>query len=315
MRFFLYGALFSVFVLVARAAQWSPEDYEIFRLNDEIKKDLGDDINLYSWFDLPNGPKSTLKQIQKAIRQKSRELHPDKLGAVTSKVRKAAEARYQRLSVAGNIIRDATSKKRYDFFLSKGFPKLKGSSYLYSRFRPGLLFTLVMLYLIVGALHYVAMKINRREEHKRVANFRANIKKQAWGGSLLPPADGSDRRVSAEGSDRTFVVKPSGRVYFEDEESKDVLHLFDECQINLEPGFKESLLYLVPCWVFNYTIGRATGKLIDTSIDFEYDESEDTSNNEKEGPTKSKKKTQRGEKVLLPNGKVVYGRSSANKRR
>lgn len=315
MRFLLYGVLLSVFALVARASQWSSEDYEIFRLNDEIKKDLGEAINLYSWFDLPNGPKSTLKQIQKAIRQKSRELHPDKLGNVAPKLKKAAEARYQRLSVAGNIIRDASSKKRYDFFLNKGFPKLKGSSYLYSRFRPGLLFTLVMLYLIISALHYVAMKINRREEHKRVANFRATIKKQAWGGSLLPPTDGSDRKVSVEGSDRTFVVKPTGKVYFEDDEVKGGLHLFDECQINLEPGFKESLIYLAPCWAYNQTLGRATGKIIDTSIDFEYEDSDDNSSDEKDGPKKSKKKIQRGEKVLLPNGKVVYGRSSGSKRK
>ena len=64
------------------------------------------------------------------------------------------------------------------------------------------------------------------------------IKTQAWNGSQIPPADGSDRKLVNEANGKEFLVKPDGSVWLlEDNEQ----HLIDENEINIHPGFKDSL--------------------------------------------------------------------------
>lgn len=298
--------LLYVLFVVTLALCWSPQDYEIFSLNDKIHNDVGKNVTFYSWLNLTQGPKSSLQDISKAYRKKSRQLHPDKFHKAPKGVRKLMEERYQRLSLVGNILRDQSLKKRYDYFYSNGFPKWKGTGYYYSRFRPGVILTLVCLYVLVGIFHYFSIKINRGQQYKRLVLLKLDIKNQAWNGSILPPSDGSDRKVVNPMSGKEFIVHNSGEVSVVEKNGDDtVLHLFDENQINSTAGFRDTLFYKLAVFVYNQSFGRVLGPIVPPQPQPPAQKLQES------GPqTSSKPKTKKnkGEKIELPNGKVIYGR-------
>lgn len=296
--------IFACFACFAVASSWSPEDYEIFGLNDKIQQDLGEETTFYSWLQLPQGPRATVQDITKAYRKISRQLHPDKFSGSTRKVKNDAEERFQRLSRVGSILRDQSLRKRYDYFLSKGFPKWKGTGFYYTRFRPGFILTLLLVFILISAFHFIALKINRKQDFKRLEDLRLTIKRQAWG-SQIPPLDGSDRKLNDGGSGKTFLVKATGDVFLvELTKEGENLILIDENDINLNPGVKESLIFKLPSKVWNASAGRLFGQ-IDTAVYFEREHVEAVSS---AVPEKKVKKKARGAKVELPNGKVVFGR-------
>lgn len=311
MKVFGVIAAFLATLSVVLAVNWSPEDYEIFSLNDKIKQDLGTATTFYSWLGLDTG--ATLKDITKAYRKKSRALHPDKFSG-SRKLKKQAEERFQRLSLVGNILRDQSLRKRYDYFLAKGFPVWKDTGYFYSKFRPGFFLTVGIIFILVSLLHMVALRINRKQDYKRVSELKHQIKQQAWGGSMIPPADGSDRKVMNEANGRLFLVLVDGSVNLidTDENENQILMPLDENDINVTPGFKESLFYKVPCGIWNLTIGKLTSKTIDTSVTYENPNKKSTPAAESKKP--AVKKAPRGEKIELPNGKVIYGRANGKTR-
>lgn len=251
-----------------------------------------------------------MQEINKAYRKMSRELHPDKFGKKSRSQKKKAEERFQRLSLVGNILRDNSLKQRYDFFLDKGFPKWKGTGYYYSRFRPGLLFAFVVLYVIVSALQFVSLKISRKQDYRRIINLKLEIKTQAWGGSFIPPSDGSARKVQGpNGMD--FMVSPVGEISLlqQDENGDALLIPLDENDIDLNPGFRLSYFYKLPAGLWNITLGKLTGYKIDTEEVYYNPKKKALEKIDPETSNKSKRKTApRGEKVELPNGKVIYTR-------
>ncbi|KAK8442231.1 hypothetical protein ACI3LY_002005 [Candidozyma auris] len=306
MKFFNF--FFVAFCAALVAANWSKEDYEIFSLNDRIKKDLGENTDFYSWLELPKGPKSSLEEITKAYRKLSRKIHPDKFSGKSKKLKKKAEERFQRLSLVGNILRSNELRRRYDYFYSKGFPKWKGTGYYYSRFRPGIVMTLLFLFFLISGFHFIALKISRKQDFKRIVTMKEEVKAQAWNNSPIPPADGSDRKVEAPNG-VSFHVSNTGEVsIIESENGSRVLIPVDENEINLNPGFKESLIFKLPAKLWNVSLGKLSGKYVNTTVTF----SNSTAEKEKlrpqseEKPTK-KRKT-RGERLELPNGKVIYSK-------
>lgn len=297
--------LFLTVLVTFVTANWSPEDYEIFSLNDKVKQDLGDETTFYSWLGL-SSIKATTAEINKAYRKLSRNLHPDKAPRVH---RKQAEERFQRLSLVGNILKDQSLRKRYDYFLAKGFPKWKGTGYFYSKFRPGFVFTITLLFLLVSGFHYASLAINRKQDIKRIVDLKLQLKNQAWGGSLVPPSDGSDRKVYNELNGKTFIVAADGNVYLEDNSS---LLLLNENSVRTVPHFKESFLFRLPAYLWNISGGKITGLLINTEVEEPVVEEPIAAEDNK---LKKKKKSQRGDKIELPNGKVIYGRSSGQSTR
>ncbi|KAI5962317.1 uncharacterized protein KGF55_003393 [Candida pseudojiufengensis] len=288
--------LLLIFTFITIVLAWSPEDYEIFKLNDKVRQTIGPETTFYTWLNLINGPKSTSQEIKKAYRNLSKSLHPDKLNFKSSKERKKAEEKYAILSSVNNILRDASRKERYDYFIAKGFPKWKSTGYFYSKFRPGLLLTIFFVYLLISLLHFFALKINRKQNFKRIANLKDEIKTQAWGGSKVAPLDGSDRRLTNE-TGKIFLVKNNGDVFIEDGEET---HLIDENEINLNPGFKDSLIFKLPAKLYNLTFGKVF-KPIDMTITYNKPVNE-------EPEIEKKKKKSKGKKLELPNGKIVYSR-------
>lgn len=300
-----------LFFSVGRASPWSASDYEIFKLNDKVKEDLGKDTTFYSWLNLPKGPKSSYEEINQAYRKLSKRIHPDRFAGKSKKLRKQAEEKFQRFSLVGNILRDRALKKRYDYFLDKGFPKWKGTGYYYSKFRPGVALTIGLLFVIAGVLQFVALKINRKQDYKRVKGLREEIKRQAWGGSTIPPTDGLDRKISNQMTGKDFIIKADGNVYYVDTDEKGNQSLFevDENDVNVNLSYKESILFKMPAFVWNCTLGRIESLKIDTTPYYNREKKNSTNDNAKLVKEKPKKKQKRGEKIELPNGKVIYGRN------
>ena len=160
--------------------------------------------------------KNTASQddINKAFRQKSRLIHPDKVkqslialkasatpnwgspkdkqrpigslkgdivdNDIRNAVRKASE-RFARLGIVASILK-GPGRERYDHFLSNGFPKWKGTGYYYARFRPGLLTVLFGLFVIFGGLvHYIAIYISWNRQRTFVEHYIKMARQAAWG--------------------------------------------------------------------------------------------------------------------------------------
>lgn len=183
-------------------------------------------------------PSANQDDINKAYRQKSRLLHPDKVKrsfiANSSKDKakakskkgvnvsqgpsqkeiasavKVAHERSARLNIVVNILR-GPGRDRYDHFLKNGFPKWKGTGYYYERFRPGLGSVLVGLLLVFGGgAHYLALVLSWKRQREFVDRYIRQARRAAWGDELgvrgIPGLDSvnasaSTSTPSAEGGD------------------------------------------------------------------------------------------------------------------
>lgn len=198
----------SIFLVLVTA--WSKEDYEIFRLKDEVEAAEGEGVNFYDFLGVK--PSATVEDVGKAFRKKSRALHPDKAkhsfiasrstpkpkkpgekrksGVHVSKgpsereiqrFMKHAEERYSRLGVVANILK-GQQRERYDFFLQHGFPSWRGTGYYYSRYRPGLGTVLVGLFLVGGGgAHYLALITGYKRQRDFMERYIKHARKAAWG--------------------------------------------------------------------------------------------------------------------------------------
>ncbi|CDK29310.1 unnamed protein product [Kuraishia capsulata CBS 1993] len=213
---------FLLLLLLCKVWSWSAEDYEIFEITEQLQKDMGKDTDFYTFLGLTKGADSTFDEISAAYRKRSRQFHPDKVkktglsNSQYKKEKKLMGERYEKLSVVGSILR-GDRKERYDYFLKTGFPKWKGTGYYYSKFRPGFLAVLGFLFVLVSVFHYIAIKINSTQQTKRIESLIDEIKKKAWGGSGIPPADMSDRKIFNPNLNKTFVVKFDGSVFLVDD--------------------------------------------------------------------------------------------------
>ncbi|EXJ95983.1 hypothetical protein A1O1_01109 [Capronia coronata CBS 617.96] len=192
------------------AAAWTKEDYEIFRLKDEVEAAEGNGVNFYDFLGVK--PSATVEDISKAFRKKSRALHPDKAkhafvaSRSTPKPKKPGEKRksgvhvskgpsereiqrfikqagerYSRLGVVTNILK-GPERERYDFFLQHGFPSWRGTGYYYSRYRPGLGTVLFGLFLVGGGgAHYLALVTGYKRQREFMERYIKHARKTAWG--------------------------------------------------------------------------------------------------------------------------------------
>ncbi|KAG7693241.1 hypothetical protein KL929_003843 [Ogataea haglerorum] len=214
----------AIFTATAFAA-WSAEDLEIFKLQHELVKDTKKETNFYEYLGLSNGPKASYDEINRAYKKMSRKLHPDKVRrkeGMSQKAferrKKAAEQRFQRLSLIGSILR-GERKERYDYYLKNGFPAYTGTGFALSKFRPGPVLALVVVVVLFSAVHYIMLKLNTQQKRKRVERLINDLKTKAYGPSMLPGTNFSDQRVAH--MDKLFVVKFDGSVWLVDKELKE----------------------------------------------------------------------------------------------
>ncbi|KAF3394316.1 hypothetical protein F1880_005379 [Penicillium rolfsii] len=217
--------------LVGLVAAWSKEDYEIFRLRDELATTEGPNVTFYDFLEVR--PNANQEQIVKAHRKKSKNLHPDKVRrsfianyskdktkAKSSKgvnvnkgpskrevdaAIKDANARSARLNLVANVLK-GPSRERYDHFLKNGFPLWKGTGYYYDRFRPGLGSVLLGLFLVFGgAAHYGALYLGWKRQREFVDRYIRQARRAAWGDELgvrgIPGVDSAPATAPAPSSE------------------------------------------------------------------------------------------------------------------
>ncbi|KAL4398960.1 endomembrane system protein [Malassezia pachydermatis] len=174
-------AILTIFVVGVTAANWDKDDIEvctlllthqIFELQAALEESEGAGSNFYSIMGLR--PSASLAEIRKA---------PDKNPDVPD-----AHKRFERLGLIHRILRDER-RDRYNHFLSKGFPKWRGSGYYYARFRPGLFMVLAFLIAVSMGVQYLVQQYNWRRDQKRIENLRRSALAAAWGAWFQTPAD------------------------------------------------------------------------------------------------------------------------------
>jgi len=286
-------------VMAVSIMAWSAEDQEILKVNYELQNDYPG-MTFYEFMKLEKGPKSSLKEINKQFKKLSVKFHPDK--AKGKKAKKIAQKNFERLSLVMNILKNS-SKDRYDFFLKNGFPKYKNNRFLYERFKPGLIFTFVFLFIIIGVAHYIILRISTSQDRKRIENLIDQIKtfanKQSSGGVLT-----EQRKVRIDGIDKSFLVRIDG-VFMIDEDDENQLTRMTADDIK-PPTIRDSLLVRFPVFLWNNSIGKISEKLV---IDLTRPEEPSVGEvNSFENGQKKKVKKPQGEKLVLPNGKIVYGK-------
>ncbi|EMC91100.1 hypothetical protein BAUCODRAFT_39230 [Baudoinia panamericana UAMH 10762] len=212
MRLHGRAAVLLLFCLVVCVSAWTKEDYEIFRLKDEVSSHEGSNVTFYSFLGIH--PSAEQDDINKAYRKLSRTLHPDKARSnwianynIPTKTKtkpgakptvhvhknkqpsqgeinrfdKEASARFERLSLVTNILR-GPERERYDHFLRNGFPKWRGTGYYYERFRPGLGTVLIGLFVVVGGgAHYAFLYLSWRRQREFVERYIKQARRMAWG--------------------------------------------------------------------------------------------------------------------------------------
>ncbi|UZJ52422.1 hypothetical protein CBS101457_001742 [Exobasidium rhododendri] len=154
-------------------AQWSNADHEIFDIQAALEKDEGPKANFYSILNLTKG--ASAREIAKAYRARSVELHPDKVGDNPRAVK-----RFERLGLIIKVLRDER-RDRYDHFLTNGFPRWRGSGYYYARFRPGLVSVFVFLILVTASIQFLVLHLNYQRDRKRLEDLQTSSKLLAWG--------------------------------------------------------------------------------------------------------------------------------------
>ncbi|KAL1406012.1 hypothetical protein Q8F55_007695 [Vanrija albida] len=172
MRLQLFALLALLFAACALA--WDKNDYEIFDLVSALQASEGKGTTFYSVLGLDTS--ASTGEITKAYRRKSLQWHPDKNPGV-----KDIEARFARLGVIAQILRDGERRERYNFFLKNGVPTWKGFGYAYTRWRPGVGFVAAFLVLLTAGMHYIVLRLNYARDVRRVAYFQGAARRLARG--------------------------------------------------------------------------------------------------------------------------------------
>ncbi|KAJ2743350.1 hypothetical protein GGI20_003811 [Coemansia sp. BCRC 34301] len=177
-----FSATFSLLVfslLFALVVAWEKLDHEIFELYDDIKRNEA----TTDWYELLGvEAKSPVTEINRAYRQLSKKYHPDKLGKLPGHKGESEKKRFQRITLAVNILRDSEMRKRYNFFRKNGVPVWRGTGYLYRRWRPGFATVAVGLLVFTSGMQYLFHSLSYWRAQQRVKEIEEEEK--ASGGKL-----------------------------------------------------------------------------------------------------------------------------------
>jgi hypothetical protein len=143
-----------------------------------------------------------------------------------------------------------------------------GTDYLYSRFRPGLGFTLVFLILFISGMQYVFHSLTASRQRSHVNRYISEVKEIAWrphGGN--PPVSGArkyvtlaDQSEEGGGPARKFAIDFAGNVFFVDPATGEE-GLLDIGEIE-GASWKRTLIYVLPVWVWGLIRSRVLEKKV-----------------------------------------------------
>ncbi|SCV72499.1 BQ2448_4036 [Microbotryum intermedium] len=154
---------------------------EIFDIVSALEQAEGKGTTFYSFMNVTKSANE--KDITKAYRKLSLELHPDKNGDD-----KVVADRFARLGTIVGILRDAEKRKRYDFFYDNGVPKWRGTGYYYSRWRPGFGTVVTSLLVFSCFVHYFILVVSYYVSKMRIKVFHQQALEHAWGAGKKPLA-------------------------------------------------------------------------------------------------------------------------------
>ncbi|GME75401.1 unnamed protein product [Ambrosiozyma monospora] len=123
-------------------------------------------MDFYKYMKLPNGIKSTSKEIETHYKKLSRRWHPDKNP-------KNAE-KFTKLGLIVSVFRDAQRKQRYDYYVKNGFPNLKTLQFE-NRYKPGVLEALLAVTIIGSIVNYILISLSFKQTVKRLSNVKSDI--------------------------------------------------------------------------------------------------------------------------------------------
>ncbi|GAA6043049.1 hypothetical protein JCM8097_005132 [Rhodosporidiobolus ruineniae] len=166
-------------LVASPALAWTNEDHEIFDLVSALEAAEGKGTTFYSFLNTTKS--ASEKDLARAYRKRSLELHPDK----NPDDKKIAD-RFARLGVINTILKDGEKRKRYDFFYDNGVPKWRGTGYYYSRYRPGLGSVVAGLLVFSCFVQYLFQYLTARLQKVRIDQFRQQALEAAWGPTKKP---------------------------------------------------------------------------------------------------------------------------------
>ncbi|EPX72150.1 DNAJ domain-containing protein Erj5 [Schizosaccharomyces octosporus yFS286] len=228
----MFSRYYLFFLFVGVCIAWSASDIEIFRIVDSLKTILKRKLTFYELLEV--SPKASVKEINKAYRKKSILYHPDK-NPSTGEL-------YTLLGLIVNILRNTETRKRYDHFLKNGFPRWKGTAYLYSRYRPGLGAVLILLAVFISFAHLM-MRILSVKRQKKMMQDHIDLARQYE--QYSNTAKGSKRIVTVPQGKRIYTVDSiTGQVCILDPSSNIEYLVSPEAVPSVK--FSDILLYRVP---------------------------------------------------------------------
>ncbi|CAM0136603.1 hypothetical protein VKS41_003407 [Umbelopsis sp. WA50703] len=292
---------------MSRSPVFSLGDYEIFDLVDELEKIEGKEVDFYTWLNIE--PSATDKQINRAYKKLSLQLHPDK-----NKGDPKQRDRFARLGKVVSILRDSHKRERYNFFYKNGVPRWRGTGYLYSRWRPGLGTVVVALGLVGGGLQYLVAILNYSQEKKKIRQFVMDARSEM--------ATRATKNIGAATLGRSYI-EIGNRVMRCEVKSDNYIVFYPEGEeridLNVEwleqPSYKNIYFISWPSKMINRLLGRE-----EEVIEYEFVEEDDSSDrqsgaSDKGSPAKpaTKKRTKKSEPVSVT-GTKVGGRRRAIKK-
>lgn len=242
-----FSILFLVTLITLVLAQggdmWSKEDREIFDLNSAVQKDLNPEgtkaVSFYQW--LKAERKSSTEDITKKYRLLSRQLHPNK-----NRKDAGATDRFTRLGLVYKILISKELRKRYDFYLSNGFPREgEKGQYIFKRFKPGVGFALLVPYVLLGLGSYVVKYLNARKVKSTIERVEREVRKEASrkNGVRLP----NTTDVIIDG--RQYCYYNTGEIHLVDTDNN-VEHPISSQGVEF-PGIKDTLWVQIPLAIVN----------------------------------------------------------------
>lgn len=300
------SVLLLLLCLVSIAFCFSPQEVEMFQLQKEIvdkyNDKLTEEIDFYKFLRLPDGQKSTTKQITKNLRKLSRKYHPDK----NPKYRKL----YERLNLATKILSNESLRKTYDYYLKNGFPDydFKKGGFFFQRVKPATWFLLSFVFLAASFMHLVILKLQYKSNVRRITSFIQQCKAQ-------DDTDGlGEKRLffkQHEDDPGKELVLRFGDVYVVEEDGSESLISADTIP---KPTILDSLLFKLPISLWNRTLGRLMPEK-KAPKESKKDKggmtlAEAATKDEKEKKSKISSSKAGQKKMTLPNGKVIYSRKT-----